>query len=122
MAKVSSRCASYVGGSAGTTKMSSPPERGLSWAAAGRAPAARRRIARTARVALDVNDDLERIADPVHVGVERLGDLIQREVVADDRVGDEVARAHERQRPPAVHAALAARGIDADIAPHGEVH
>src|SRR5688572_22990038 len=35
MANVSSRCASKLGGSAGTTKISSPPGRGLSWAATG---------------------------------------------------------------------------------------
>src|SRR2546426_141787 len=35
MPKVSSRCASKLGGSAGTTKISSPPERGFSWARAG---------------------------------------------------------------------------------------
>src|SRR5258705_2441832 len=34
IAKVSSRCPSKLGGSAATTKMSSPPERGLSWAEA----------------------------------------------------------------------------------------
>src|SRR5712692_540105 len=36
---VSSRCASYEGGSEGTAKISSPPYRGLSWAAAGIVPA-----------------------------------------------------------------------------------
>src|SRR5688572_9768433 len=35
IAKVSSRWASKLGGSAATTKTSSPPERGLSWALAG---------------------------------------------------------------------------------------
>src|SRR5438128_12319038 len=40
MAKVSSRCASYDGGSAGTTKTSSPPCRGASCAAAGSGRAA----------------------------------------------------------------------------------
>src|SRR5262245_28543110 len=38
--KVSSRWASYDGGSDGTAKISSPPMRGLSWAAAGAAASA----------------------------------------------------------------------------------
>ena len=45
IANVSSRCASKLGGSAATTKTSSPPERGLSCAAAG---AAGPRVMRTA--------------------------------------------------------------------------
>src|SRR5688572_21805414 len=35
IANVSSRCASKLGGSAATTKTSSPPDRGLSWAVTG---------------------------------------------------------------------------------------
>src|SRR3990170_8720510 len=50
---VSSWCASYEGGSEGTTKISSPPERGLSWAEASPAasgPSAPRVNASRARV------------------------------------------------------------------------
>ena len=52
MAKVSSRCASYDGGSAGTTKTSSPPCRGASWAPAGKAPAIAKNDAKVIQLAL----------------------------------------------------------------------
>ena len=52
MAKVSSRCASYDGGSAGTTKTSSPPCRGTSWAPAGEAPAIVKNDAKAIQLAL----------------------------------------------------------------------
>src|SRR5881392_1619423 len=104
MAKVSSRCASYEGGSAGTTKISSPPRRGLSWPAAGPAVAASSSAVSPALInvagsLLDMKGDFERVAHPVHVRVERVVDLVELEMVADEGVGDELARAHERQRP-----------------------
>src|SRR5882672_9707249 len=122
MAKVSSRCASYDGGSAGTTKTSSPPCRGTSWATAGSTPAVSTRTARPATASLDVNSNLEGIARAVHVGVKGVVDLVQGEMVADDGVGHELARAHESQRAAAVHPTLPARSVDANVAAHREVH
>src|SRR6266436_5911508 len=69
-----------------------------------------------------LNGDFESVAHPIDVRVECIVDLVELEVVADDRVGHELALAHEGQGPAAVHPALAARGVDADIAAHGEVH
>src|SRR5215831_20158733 len=123
-ANVSSRWASYDGGSAGTTNTSSPPRRGASWAAAGRMPAASRISAarRLPDMLLDMQHHLQRVADAIGVRVEGLGDLVEREVVRDDGIGRELARAHERQGPPAVHPALAPGGVDPDVAAHRQVH
>src|SRR5438128_1745812 len=77
---------------AGTTKTSSPPDRGVSWAASTPVHASTRRTARMMR--LDVDDNLERVADALRVGAERVVDLIEGEVMGDDRVGQHLARAH----------------------------
>src|SRR6266403_3954058 len=71
---------------------------------------------------LYVDHDLEGIADALRVGMERVVDLVEPEVVRDDRVGQDLALAHELERASAVHAALTARRLDAHVRAHGEVH
>src|SRR6266508_3954359 len=71
---------------------------------------------------LDTDHDLEGVVDPLRVRMERLVNLVELEVVGDDRVGQDLARAHERQRAPAVHPALSARCIDPHVGTDSEVH
>src|SRR5438445_6861833 len=40
----------------------------------------------------------------------------------DDRIGQDLALAHELERAPTVHAALSARRVDAHVRAHGQVH
>src|SRR5438093_3797545 len=72
--------------------------------------------------ALDMEHDLEGVADPLRVGAEGVVNLIEPEVVADDRIGQDLALAHQLERAAAVHPALAARRVDAHVGAHGQVH
>src|SRR5436309_8959949 len=74
------------------------------------------------RTPLDTDHDLERVVGALRVGAERVVDLVEPEVVGNDRVGQDLAGAHERQRAPAVHPALAARRVDAHVGAHRQVH
>src|SRR5712671_572773 len=69
-----------------------------------------------------MDHDLEGVADPLRVGVKRVVDLVEFEMVSDDRIGQDLAFAHELERAPAVHPALSARRVDADVRTHGEIH
>src|SRR5712692_378239 len=69
----------------------------------------------------DVHHDFQGVAEAFHVGAERVVDLVELEVVGDDRVGHDLALAHEGERAAGVHAALAPRGVDAHVAAHREV-
>src|SRR4030095_12682952 len=77
---------------------------------------------RSVAAALDMQHDLQGVADPLRVGAERVVNLIEPEVVADDRIGQDLALAHQLERAAAVHPALAARGVDAHVGAHGQVH
>src|SRR6185503_829911 len=68
MANVSSRCASKLGGSAATMKISSPPLRGLSWATAGVASANMTTRARQATIDTDVVRNLMTAASRTRKG------------------------------------------------------
>src|SRR6185436_5559131 len=68
MANVSSRCASKLGGSAATMKISSPPLRGLSWATAGVARANMTTRARQATIDMDVVRNLMKAASRTRKG------------------------------------------------------
>src|SRR5215470_11774134 len=62
------------------------------------------------------------VADAARIGTERVVDVVEGEVMRDDGARVDLARAHERERPTGVHPALAARGVDADVTAHGQVH
>src|SRR5262245_54730180 len=66
--------------------------------------------------------DLQGVADALRVCTKGVVDLVEPEVVADDGIGQDLALAHELERAPAVHPALAARRVDAHVGAHGQVH
>src|SRR5437870_10215487 len=70
----------------------------------------------------DVDGNLQRVVDSINVSLKRFVNLIQLEMMRDDRVRRNLAGAHERQRAAAVHSALASRRINADVAPDREIH
>src|SRR5262249_37759137 len=84
----------------------------------------RRRSARVRSVAaaLDMQHDLQGVADPLRVGAKGVVDLLEPEVVTDDRIGQDLPLAHEPDGAPAVHPALAARRVDAHVGAYGQVH
>src|SRR5947199_4432752 len=71
---------------------------------------------------LDVDGNFQRVVDSINVSLKRFVNLIQLEMMRDDRVRRELTGTHERQRAAAVHSALASRRIDADIAADREIH
>src|SRR5438034_1004179 len=71
---------------------------------------------------LDVDGNFQRVVDSINVSLKRFVNLIQLEMMRDDRVRRDLTGAHERQRAAAVHSALASRRIDADIAADREIH
>src|SRR2546425_3295582 len=65
-----------------------------------------------------VQDDFQRIARALLEHVDRLVDATERELVRDERLGGEPPGGEQRQRAADAGTALAALGIDRDVAPH----
>src|SRR5437870_13899138 len=70
----------------------------------------------------DVDGNLQRVVDSINVSLKCFVNLIQLEMMPEDRVRRDLTGAHERQRAAAVHSSLASRRIDADIAADREIH
>src|SRR4029450_11389971 len=64
------------------------------------------------RGALNMDDHLQRVVDSLDVSPERLVNVIQCEVVSNNGVCRDLARAHEGQRAAAVHPPLASCCVD----------
>src|SRR5947207_1970761 len=71
---------------------------------------------------LDVDGNFQRVVDSINVSLKRFVNLVQLEMMRDDRVRRNLAGAHERQRAAAVHSSLASCRINADIASDREIH
>src|SRR5438034_10019160 len=71
---------------------------------------------------LDVDGNFQRVVDSINVSLKRFVNLVQLEMMRDDRVRRNLAGAHERQRAAAVHSSLASFRINADIASDREIH
>src|SRR5437773_11643543 len=71
---------------------------------------------------LDVDGNFQRVVDSINVSLKRFVNLIQLEMMRDDRVRRNRAGAHERQRAAARHSSLASCRINADSAPDRQTH